>query len=484
MADEATQTLVSSDEIEELLVAKDRRRNSYSIDRPVSTVADLPKGSPVKSGRGPMKTPRKHLSSGSIRKNAADLPPLPPDHTQKIAAAAQNVPVAPTAPGSMGPPVMPASAYKNSQPSRSRTPSNEPSRGQNRRDGTTPRAKPNLGRLEIVSPITRRSSISSFASELDERFNIARNGMLMPEAFTESGTDPRMIQAITQTMIGEYLWKYTRKAGRGEMSENRHKRFFWVHPYTRTLYWSDSDPSRAGRAQMKAKSVAIEAVRVVTDDNPMPLGLHRKSLVVITPGRNIKFTAPTGQRHETWFNALSYLLLRTGPERENEDGHTTSEEVTQEFNPSIGRRLSRMTGRSRTSLSSYHSRTTRTLSPQRNQASMQAPTLTQQRAVDTSQRSYNKTPEPDRQQREMQSNHGSMSGRLSSLSGLFRPPSIVRNSMSSRRGRSSVSGRALPQDPAVYDAPVVQDSAEDLRQIIAQQEREADRLENVRACCD
>ncbi|KAL2357811.1 putative nuclear migration protein [Cryomyces antarcticus] len=499
MADEATQTLVSSDEIEELLVAKDKRRTSSSIDRPVSTVADLPKGSPVKSGRvspkrmleevlmteqGPMKTPRKHFSSGSIRKNAAGLPPLPPDHTQKIAAAAQNVSVAATAPSSMGPPVMPASAYKNSQPSRSRTPSNEPSRSQNRRDGTTPRAKPNLGRLEIVSPITRRSSISSFASELDERFNIARNGMLMPEALTEAGTDPRMIQAITQTMIGEYLWKYTRKAGRGEMSENRHKRFFWVHPYTRTLYWSDSDPSRAGRAQMKAKSVAIEAVRVVTDDNPMPPGLHRKSLVVITPGRNIKFTAPTGQRHETWFNALSYLLLRTGPERENEDGNTTSEEVIKEFNPSIGRRLSRMTGRSRTSLSSYHSRTTRTSSPQRNQASMQAPTLTQQRAVDTSQRSYNKTPEPDRQQREMQSNHGSMSGRLSSLSGLFRPPSNVRNSMSSRRGRSSVSGRAPPQDPAIYDAPVVHDSAEDLRQIIAQQEREADRLENVRACCD
>ena len=34
------------------------------------------------------------------------------------------------------------------------------------------------------------------------------------------GTDPRIIQAITQTMIGEFLWKYTRKAGRSEMSED------------------------------------------------------------------------------------------------------------------------------------------------------------------------------------------------------------------------------------------------------------------------
>jgi len=33
----------------------------------------------------------------------------------------------------------------------------------------------------------------------------------------------------------------------------------------------------------------------------MPPGLHRKSLIVVTPGRDIQFTAPTGQRHETWY---------------------------------------------------------------------------------------------------------------------------------------------------------------------------------------
>jgi len=125
-----------------------------------------------------------------------------------------------------------------------------------------------------------------------------------------------MIQAITQTMIGEFLWKYTRKAGRGEHSEKRHKRFFWIHPYTRTLYWSNNDPSTAGRVELKAKSVAIEAIRVLSDENVLPPGLHNKSIIVVTPGRSIKFTAPTSQRHETWFNALSYLLLRNGTERE------------------------------------------------------------------------------------------------------------------------------------------------------------------------
>ena len=45
--------------------------------------------------------------------------------------------------------------------------------------------------------------------------------------------------------------------------------------------------------------------------------------------------------------------------------------------------------------------------------------------------------------------------------------------------------RPDPSDPAnIYDASVVGDSAEDLRAVIAQQEKEADRLENVRACCD
>lgn len=164
--------------------------------------------------------------------------------------------------------------------------------------------------------MSRRSSISSFASELDERFNNNTSGSIRGSYMNSgpedemSNADPRMIQAITQTMIGEFLWKYTRKAGRGEISNNRHKRFFWIHPYTRTLYWSSHDPSATGRSEHKAKSVSIEAVRVMSDDNPIPPGLHTKSIVVVTPGRSIQFTAPTSQRHETWFNALSYLLLR------------------------------------------------------------------------------------------------------------------------------------------------------------------------------
>jgi hypothetical protein len=101
--------------------------------------------------------------------------------------------------------------------------------------------------------------VSSFASELNERFNINSDPTPKQQGYG-LGTDPRMIQAITQTMIGEFLWKYTRKTVSGEMSNTRHRRYFWVHPYTRTLYWSEQDPQTAGKSELKAKSVDRKSV--------------------------------------------------------------------------------------------------------------------------------------------------------------------------------------------------------------------------------
>jgi len=55
-------------------------------------------------------------------------------------------------------------------------------------------------------------------------------------------------------MIGEFMWKYTRRAlGKG-VGERRHKRFFWVHPYTKTLYWSSADPGSSNVSESSAKS--------------------------------------------------------------------------------------------------------------------------------------------------------------------------------------------------------------------------------------
>ncbi|KAF9051377.1 hypothetical protein BJ165DRAFT_881386 [Panaeolus papilionaceus] len=123
-------------------------------------------------------------------------------------------------------------------------------------------------------------------------------------------TDPAIIHAITQTMIGEFLYKYTRKTiGKG-VGERRHQRFFWVHPYTKTLYWSSADPGSSNVSESSAKSAYIEGVRSVLDPNPMPPGLYQYSVVVSTPQREMKITAPTKERHDIWLNALKYLLSR------------------------------------------------------------------------------------------------------------------------------------------------------------------------------
>ncbi|KAF3760085.1 putative nuclear migration protein [Cryphonectria parasitica EP155] len=400
---------------------------------------------------------RRPGSAASARSPTKSLPPLPPNHREVIEAARTGTANSGHGTiGSMGPPLFPASAYKNAM-NRPRTPMSTSSR-----HGDSAARPERPGTADVHSPTrltakSRKSSVSSFASEVDHRFNMAGGMMGMQGSGFGPNTDPRMIQAITQTMIGEYLWKYTRKTGRGEMSENRHRRYFWVHPYTRTLYWSDRDPTNAGRAELRAKSVPIEAVRVVTDDNPMPPGLHRKSLVIIAPGRSVKFTCTTGQRHETWFNALSYLLLRTDGE-----GHADTEEMVngitredvEEFNPSLDRRNTAGTGaRGAPSISSYNSRGTRQEAVSVN---LDVPTLTpnHKKAVSTS------------------GVRPSLAGRLS---GYWRS---TQDSLS-LRGRSG-----YKDQHSLYSNNEVHDSAEDLREMYEKQDRESDRLENVRACCD
>lgn len=399
---------------------------------------------------------RRPGSAASTRASLKDVPPLPPNHREAIQAARTGTANSGTGTiGSMGPPLFPASAFKNPM-NRPRTPLS----GVSAKGDPTPRPE-RLGTADVHSPTryarSRKSSVSSFASEVDQRFNI-QGGMMGMEAHGFGpNTDPRMIQAITQTMIGEYLWKYTRKTGRGEMSEKRHRRYFWVHPYTRTLYWSDRDPTSAGRSELRAKSVPIEAVRVVTDDNVMPPGLHRKSLVIIAPGRSVKFTCTTGQRHETWFNALSYLLLRTNDEGQHDTEEMingiTSEDV-HDFNPSFSRGNTSGTGaRGAPSISSYNSRATRN---EASSVNLDVPTLTpnHKKAVSTS------------------SVRPSLAGRLS---GYWKS---TQDSLSMR------ARTPLKDQYSLYSSNEAHDSAEDLRAMYEQQDRESDRLDNVRACCE
>ncbi|KAJ9211025.1 hypothetical protein DTO166G4_7417 [Paecilomyces variotii] len=465
--DHGAQTILSSRQIDQLLLDREAAR-SVSAPPPSDQAREITSAAAAAAAATPkakapvslhesvptlQPTAKRPGSAASQRSATVNHPPLPADHRHTIAAAQKEG--AQSTPGAMGPPLAPASAYKQTRP---RTPNDQASQ-------TTSNSKYTSVRTTGTrrgSQLSRRSSVSSFASELNERFNMNSDPMPANHGYGP-GTDPRMIQAITQTMIGEFLWKYTRKTVGGDMSNTRHRRYFWVHPYTRTLYWSEQDPQTAGKSELKAKSVAIEAVRVIADDNPYPPGLHRKSLEVVTPGRRVKFTAATSQRHETWYNALSYLLLRSNGDDSEENDNITSDDID-EFNVNY-RTTSRQTN-SRLSFSSYNSRTARnTMKPRAGSAMSMRTAATPGRAspaLSAPQVSTVRGPEQARS-----------ASRLSTVIN-----TTLRGSFSSLRGRHSHVEDTY--DPTVAD----HDSAEDLRHVIERQEREADRLENVRACCD
>ncbi|CCH43745.1 Nuclear migration protein NUM1 [Wickerhamomyces ciferrii] len=125
-------------------------------------------------------------------------------------------------------------------------------------------------------------------------------------------SEPSIIPALTQTVIGEYLFKYYRRLGPlSSISESRHERYFWIHPYTLTLYWSSTNPVLGNPSTHKTRAAAIIGVESIEDNNPLPAGLHHKSIIVHSQSRSIKITCPTRQRHNIWYNSLRYLIQRS-----------------------------------------------------------------------------------------------------------------------------------------------------------------------------
>ncbi|KAL4900197.1 anucleate primary sterigmata protein A [Aspergillus multicolor] len=454
-ADQGAQTILSAKQIDQLLID---RASSRPLSPPDSDKAKEMSNSPFATPKARSR-PVPQASNGSLQKRPGSAasqassvlihPPLPADHKEAIMAAEKTcIDQRPASAGLMGPPLAPASALRANSANSAQRPRTPNGSAVQVGSGQTITSK---GSMRRDSHMSRRSSVSSFASELEERFNMQPTPAFAPQGYAV-GTDPRMIQAITQTMIGEFLWKYTRRAVSGDISNTRHRRYFWVHPYTRTLYWSEHDPQSASKSEGRTKSVSIEAVRVVADDNPYPPGLHCKSLEVVSPGRRIRFTATTSQRHETWFNALSYLLVRNGPEDEEAENGVTLEDID-EFNPGF-RSRSRQTARM--SVSSSQSRGAGRLPKQRSGSAMSLrPSLTPGRA----------SPYPP--------SHYSDQARQTSTSRLS---TIFNSTIKGSFGRRSPYAASSLNDGSIHN----HDSVEDLRHM----GDDADRLENVRACCD
>ncbi|KAI5288097.1 hypothetical protein KEM54_005469, partial [Ascosphaera aggregata] len=136
-----------------------------------------------------------------------------------------------------------------------------------------------------------------------------------------------VVDAIAQTMVGEWMWKYVRRRRSFTVSENRdnacrfgeegggsrHKRWVWLAPYDRAVMWSSKQPSSGSALLGKSgRKLMVQSVLDVKDENPLPRGASpenqfNRSIVILTPERALKFTALTPERHHVWLTALSFL---------------------------------------------------------------------------------------------------------------------------------------------------------------------------------
>jgi len=193
-----------------------------------------------------------------------------------------------------------------------------------------------------------------------------------------SSAQPSAVDAITAAMIGEWMWKYVRKRKSfggsnsaqdfAKTGDARHKRWVWLSPYERTIMWSSKQPNSnatlTGKSRRKCKSdhiyftarytdmkvVSIQSVLDVVDDTPLPKGsnlptVFKRSIIVLTPSRALKFTTMSKERHYVWLTALSFLAHHTShgvpdltglpapTSLQENDSHTNSRATSVRRNP-------------------------------------------------------------------------------------------------------------------------------------------------------
>ncbi|KAI0107173.1 hypothetical protein GGR51DRAFT_559508 [Nemania sp. FL0031] len=227
-----------------------------------------------------------------------------------------------------------SSAYRNNSVRKVRSAAALPRGGRYRRHGSrspppmspseeapeSPQLPP-LPSNDITTPRYRDASVARYKAHKSQPSTTTAN--------TENTNAPSVgssqqvsgvVEAIAQTMVGEWMFKYVRRrksfgvaegTGREENSNDRHKRWVWLAPYERAILWSSKQPV-SGTALMgkSGRKLTIQSVLDVKDDNPIPKGetqIFNRSILILTPQRALKFTAVSAERHYLWLMSLSFL---------------------------------------------------------------------------------------------------------------------------------------------------------------------------------
>ena len=136
---------------------------------------------------------------------------------------------------------------------------------------TMPPLRASQSAQAVQGPQLRRPSNNQFILPFAEEEVVSRQGSSVADSHpTHAGENSievvdqqtSVVDAIAQTMVGEWMWKYVRKRtsfgltekpeAEFEMSKNgdnaansgvRHKRWVWLAPYERTVIWSGKQPT-------------------------------------------------------------------------------------------------------------------------------------------------------------------------------------------------------------------------------------------------
>ncbi|KAG7004425.1 hypothetical protein G7Y79_00025g057110 [Physcia stellaris] len=202
------------------------------------------------------------------------------------------------------------------------TRSGQPRTPQSSAASTAPSETSQLPRMPRNSITSRQPS----ETQVRQTTHVLPQASLEGDATIETpGQQTSVVDAIAQTMVGEWMWKYVRRRKSFGVTDDidfdekglgngiRHKRWVWLAPYERAVLWSSKQPT-SGPALLgkNGRKLNIKSVLDVKDDAPMPKNADvnacfGRSILILTPQRALKFTATTRERHYVWLTALSFL---------------------------------------------------------------------------------------------------------------------------------------------------------------------------------
>ncbi|KAI9848459.1 MAG: hypothetical protein M1837_000254 [Sclerophora amabilis] len=191
---------------------------------------------------------------------------------------------------------------------------------------------PPMPRDEVISPVYIQERHS-----LNHKHGFSNNTATTADAsIVGSGQQTGVVDAIAQTMVGEWMWKYVRRRKSFGVSDSpqvvtdhaktseetlsnissngvRHKRWVWLAPYERAVMWSSKQPTSGSALLGKSgRKLTIQSVLDVKDETPGPKNagsqpLFNRSILILTSARALKFTTTSKDRHYLWLMALSFL---------------------------------------------------------------------------------------------------------------------------------------------------------------------------------